>query len=80
MARDIYGILKLWASLSPRLARDISSHRSPKGSSHVHQRQGEESGEKVMNCAMPQVHGPSGDTRSSLRADHSSAKTLAKDI
>ena len=80
MAKDIYQIIKLWASLSPRLARDMSKPRSPKESSHVDQRQGDESGEKVMNCAMPQVHDSSGDTRSSLRVDHSGAKTLTRDI
>ena len=80
MAKDIYQILKMQTLLSPRLARDMSEHRSPEESSHVDQRQGEESGEKVMNPAMPQVHGPSSDTRSSLRADHARAKTLTKDI
>ena len=66
--------------LSHKGAGDMSKHCSPEGSSHVDQRQGEESGEKVMNCAMTQVHGSSSDTRSSLRADHTRVKTTAKDI
>ncbi len=80
MSKDIYQILKMQTLLSHKGARDMSQHCSPEGSSHVDQRQGEESGEKVMNSPMPQVHGASDDTQSSLRADHTSAKTLAKDI
>ena len=66
MAKDIYEILKLWASLSPRLAQDTSSHQPPKDDSHDYQAQGDKSGEEMKNYAMPQVLHSSGDTGNNL--------------
>ena len=66
MAKNIYLTLKLWASLSPKLAQDTSSHHPTKDDSHVYQPQGDASGEKVISDTMSQVHHSSGDIGSSL--------------
>jgi len=62
---DIYEILKLRASLSPKLVRNTYSHQPQKESSHVQQRQTDASSEDGMTNAKNHLSNSPGDPENS---------------